>query len=198
MSESSDGCLRNTIALLALLASWVVAAVAVKGCNDQHQQADEYSKRIGKLEKQVKSLNGQIENKDQELERKRAELEKGLLAYTKHYKDKIIAAKAAISYYQSFDTEANRKEPGDQFAKQHTKSLKDAKNKMQALVDHVQNWKLVLTEFEKLLNGRIVSLNESLIGNNIDQAFQRFGVIQENVDSDIDRLKAALGKATAK
>jgi DNA repair exonuclease SbcCD ATPase subunit len=195
--SNEDGCLKTGITTLTLLVSIITAGVAVRGCQREETRANENARRLQEVEEQVKSLKTDLENKSGEVERQRRELQRSLDTYAIYYRDKVKNAQDAIDRYKSFDTEGNRKELGADFARRHRELFADAKIMLEALIDHVKSFRPVLAAFEKTLNGRVTALDEQIAQDNLEGILNRFGILRENVESDLDRLKQALDKATS-
>ncbi len=137
--------LRTTLEIITVVATCVIAATAVKGCSTEQQRSQQ-------LESEVTAIKEQLKASDEELERRRRELQKSLTAYMSHYRTLISEANEAVAKYQNFDTPKNRKEYGKGFDQRKAELLKDAKPHIQALVDHVENWKPVLEAFGQMLD----------------------------------------------
>ncbi len=193
---SGDGCLKSAIAIVAVVVSMLGTAAAVRGCYREETRANQNAARLNEVEEQVKSLKAELESKTREIERQKSELDHSLRTFAIHYRDKVKNAQAAIDRYRSFDTEGNRKELGAEFDRRHRELFADAKVKLEALVDHVKKWRRVLAALEKALNGRVTALEEQLSKDDVDAILNRFGILRENVDSDLDRLRQELDNAT--
>lgn len=191
-----DGWLKNAIAIVAVVVSMIGAAAAVRGCNREETRANQNAVRLQEVEEQVKSLKDEVESKTRLIEQQRRDLQRGLDSFALYYRDKVKNAQTAIDRYTSSDTEENRKELGADFDRRQRELLADAKVKLQALVDHVKKWRPVLAALEKALNGRVTALDEQLLKDDVDGILSRFGVLRENVDSDLDRLRQELDKAS--
>ena len=186
---------KNGIAIATVVVSMITAGTAVQGCYREETRANENATRLEEVEEQVKLLRADLEFKSAEVERQKRELKRSLDTYAIYYREKVKNAQAAIDVYTDFDTEVNRKELEAEFDRQHRELLDEAKIKLEALVDHVMKYRPVLAALEETLNGRITALEEQLSDNNVNGFLSRFGVLRENVESDLVRLKQELDKA---
>ncbi len=180
--------LRTTLEIITVVATCVIAATAVKGCSTEQQRSQQ-------LESEVTAIKEQLKASDEELERRRRELQKSLTAYMSHYRTLISEANEAVAKYQNFDTPKNRKEYGKGFDQRKAELLKDAKPHIQALVDHVENWKPVLEAFGQMLDGRVAAVKDKLERSDDQELLTRFDALHNTVESDMDRLNRALDDA---
>ncbi len=127
-------------------------------------------------------------------------LPSNLMTFVGHYRSHVETTEKAIEEYKSFNSAANREKypSAADFARQKQELLAIVKAKLQAIVDHVENWKPVMPPFQALLNGRVSDLDLSLKSNKEEDIFLRFSILRENLTSDMDRLKAALEQAVRK
>ena len=197
--KDQSGCVRNLIALAALL----VSLVPFGSCIMETSRAGKLEKKVDELTKSVAALKGQAESKDVRIKDLQRQLDdetkQSLSAFVREYRQRIKEASEAVRQYKEFDTPGNRREYGANFENQQMAKLQAAKDKLTSLVDHVERWKTtVLAALEKVMNGRVTALKAGLAGNNAQEILSRFASIQDNIEGDIELLIRALEAAILK
>lgn len=178
------------VAILVLLLSLTI--IVLFSIDRLSTQIDQLSADKSKLTQDTAAAKGQNEQYQQEVARQRAELEKSLQAYAQHYRERVKAADDAMNAYLAFDTPANRAELRTGFDTQRTARLRDARIKLQALVDHVKKWRPVREAFARLADGQVDALERAIIANDDQEILRLISILNENVESDVDRLRTAL------
>jgi Mg2+ and Co2+ transporter CorA len=156
-----------------------------------YKKAKNYEKRVERLEHKVDSLNDRINEKDNRIDQLYSE---SLRKYANDYREIINKSSRAIEEYKKFAYNWGPGELGDKFPEERKRRLNELKGKLEAIVDHVQRYRLLLDPFAKSLDGTINTFNDELAGDNETDIFRTFNTIKESAESQIGALEIQLDK----
>jgi len=190
-SNESKGCFRTFLDVILVIATVLSTLIAWA----EHQDKRKVEVDLEKIRKRLETVEAQLKSSEVTISEQRKELETNLSTFAQHYRTKVKKVATTISDYRAFDTPVNRKELGRGFEKRKAEKFEALKTQVSALVDFVKQWRSVLEALRQLLDGRIDALDQEIAAGNEATILRQFTIIQENLDSDIDRLIKSLEAA---
>jgi hypothetical protein len=179
--ERKKGFLEKTIKILALVASWIVAIVAIRGCI-----VNEGS--VQKLSIDVESLRQEIVYKNSVIEEQKKKYAESLRKYTNEYRDLLKEASNEIDEYNKFVNDWGPREFKNRFPEEKVRRFNRVKGKLDAIVDHVRRYRRILVPFSESLNGRLNTMQSELARDNEASILRAFTALSGGVKSQIDAL----------
>jgi hypothetical protein len=175
------GFLEKIIRILALVASWIVAIVAIRGCI-----VNEGS--VQKLSMDVESLRQEIVYKNSVIEEQKKKYAESLRKYTNEYRDLLKEASNEIDEYNKFVNDWGPREFKNRFPEEKVRRFNRVKGKLDAIVDHVRRYRRILVPFSESLNGRLNTMQSELARDNEASILRAFTALSGGVKSQIDAL----------
>jgi len=195
--SKNKGRIKLNMVILAFIASWVIAMVALNGCNAGQNEKARLIEEVNNLKKQLNNMEEDLRKKDEDLKRKdntiKKQYKESLRKYANEYRDRMATANYSINEYREFLI-WGRPEYRERFEEERQSRFNEVKGKLDAVVDHVERYRPILEPFERTLNGRLNRLRIQINENDEEVILREFNALNEGVESQIGALEVQINR----